>query len=352
MTLDGFDPNAAADTDAGIFGLPFTPEESALVFLPVPWEATTSYGGGTAGGPAAILNASHQVDLFHRHVLRPYTAGMAMLEESAEVRALNDEARPLARNIIDVGGRVTPESHLAPDLRRVNELSGMLNEWVRRESARVLASGKIVALVGGDHSTPFGMIQAVAEKFGEFDILQFDAHCDFRAAYEGFEYSHASIMHNVMTKIPQVRKITQVGIRDFCEEEIDFAESLGERCAVFFDDDISARSYRGEKWDATCEEIVAGLGQDVWISFDIDGLLASLCPNTGTPTPGGLDFNQAVYLVEKLVRSGRRLIGFDLNEVSPDASGANEWDANVGARMLYNLSAWTLASQKKVATRT
>jgi len=352
MTLDGFDPNAAADSDAGIFGLPFTPEESAIVFLPVPWEATTSYGGGTAGGPAAILNASLQVDLFHRHVLRPYTAGMAMLDESAEVRAWNDEARPLARNIIDVGGRVTQESHLAPDLRRVNELSAMLNEWVRQESAHVLASGKIVALVGGDHSTPFGMIQAAGEAFGGFDILQFDAHCDFRAAYEGFEFSHASIMHNVMTRLPHVRKITQVGIRDFCEEEIEFAESLGDRCAIFFDDEIAARSYRGEKWDATCEEIVGGLGQDVWISFDIDGLLASLCPNTGTPTPGGLDFNQAVYLIERVVRSGRRLVGFDLNEVSPDATGANEWDANVGARMLYSLAAWTLASQKLVALRT
>jgi agmatinase len=89
----------------------------------------------------------------------------------------------------------------------------------------------------------------------------------------------------------------------------------------------------------------------VYISFDIDGLDPRLCPHTGTPVPGGLDFNEALYLIERVVRAGKRVVAFDLNEVSPDPTGATEWDANVGARMLYNLGAWALASQGKCKLR-
>src|SRR6185437_1373919 len=95
------------------------------------------------------------------------------------------------------------------------------------------------------------------------------------------------------------------------------------------------------------EQIISELPQDVWISFDIDGLDPKLCPHTGTPVPGGLDFHEALYLIRELAESGRRIIGFDLNEVAPDPTGANEWDANVAARLLYKLSAWTLVSQGK-----
>jgi len=104
MSNTTFDPNAASTTDSGIFGLPHAEAEAALVYLPVPWEATTSYGGGTSRGPAAILEASRQVDLYDLEVLRPYEPGLYMLPESSQVREWNDEAKAAAQRVIEVGG--------------------------------------------------------------------------------------------------------------------------------------------------------------------------------------------------------------------------------------------------------
>jgi agmatinase len=349
MNTHDFDPNAASTEDSGIFGLPHTEEESALVYLPVPWEATTSYGGGTSRGPAAILDASRQVDLYDLEVLRPYEPGLCMLPESDEVHAWNEEAKAAAQRIIEVGGEIGTDPSLAEDLATVNALGARLNAFVLGESRRLLAAGKIPGIVGGDHSVPFGAIEAAAQGHEDFGVLHFDAHSDTRHAYEGFEWSHASIMHNVLEHVPQVTKLVQVGIRDVCEQEIDYCRSQGARVEIFFDRDLQRRKLEGQAWAVMAGEIIERLPRDVWVSFDIDGLDPRFCPNTGTPVPGGLDFQEATYVVAALVRSGRRIIGFDLNEVAPDlVNPANEWNQNVGARLLYKLSAWTLASQGRV----
>ncbi|MGK5084918.1 agmatinase family protein [Bdellovibrionota bacterium FG-1] len=336
-----FDPNAAADADSGVFGLPqiapHTENEASLVFIPVPWEATTSYGGGTSEGPSAILKASKQVDLFDLDVTKPYEPGLFMLKESAEIRVLSEEAKAKAqaRKMIEV----------------VNSMGEKLNVFVFEETRKILKKGKIAAIVGGDHSVPFGAFQAVAEKYPSFGILHFDAHSDTRIAYEGFQWSHASIMHNALSRIPQITKLVQVGIRDVCEQEIEYCASQGRRVEIFFDRDLQHHKFEGQNWGKTAEEIISYLPQDVWISFDIDGLDPRFCPHTGTPVPGGLDFAEAVYLIRTLAKSGRNIIGFDLNEVAPASSGENEWDANVGARLLYKLTDFTLASQGKVELR-
>jgi agmatinase len=271
-----------------------------------------------------------------------------MLPEIKEVRDWNQKAKHEAQKIIAAAGVIENRPELQQSLKKVNEFGTKLNQFVYRETDRLLKSGKIVGLVGGDHSIPFGAFQAIAESHPDFGILHFDAHSDTRKAYEGFEWSHASIMYNTLELIPQVKKLTQVGIRDICEEEVDYIRSLQSRVSVFYDRDLSHRKYQGETWHQTCDEIISTLPQKVWISFDIDGLDPRFCPHTGTPVPGGLDFREANYLLGALVRSGRTIIGFDLNEVAPDLSNPeNEWDANVGARLLYKLSAWTLASQKK-----
>jgi agmatinase len=346
MSKTPFDPNAASTADSGIFGLPHAEAEAALVYLPVPWEATTSYGGGTSRGPAAILEASRQVDLYDLEVLRPYEPGLHMLPESGQVLAWNEEAKAAAQRVIEVGGEIGSDAGLAGDLATVNALGGRLNEFVLSETRRLFQAGKIPGIVGGDHSVPFGAIEAAAQLHADFGVLHFDAHSDTRDAYEGFEWSHASIMHNVLEHIPQVTKLVQVGIRDVCEQEIDYCRAQGSRVEVFFDRDLQRRKLEGEPWAVMAREMIARLPRDVWISFDIDGLDPRFCPNTGTPVPGGLDFQEANYVVGALVRSGRRIIGFDLNEVAPDlANPDNEWNQNVGARMLYKLSAWTLASQ-------
>ena len=188
--------------------------------------------------------------------------------------------------------------------------------------------------MGGDHSTPLGFFKAIGENKGEFGILQIDAHCDLRDAYEGFQYSHASIMFNALAEVPQLSKLVQVGIRDYCEEEVDYINNSEGRVVTFFDKQLKERQFEGETWKAICDSIVDALPQQVYISFDIDGLDPKLCPNTGTPVAGGFEAEQVYYLFRRVLESGRKLIGFDLNEVS---ASHDEWDANVGARVLFKL---------------
>jgi agmatinase len=230
----------------------------------------------------------------------------------------------------------------------VNEHGTKLNRYVYDQTREVLAQGKIAAVVGGDHSVPFGAFQAIAEKHPGFGILHFDAHSDTRKAYEGFEWSHASIMHNALERIPGIGKLVQVGIRDVCEEEIEYTASQKARVKTFFDRNNQRRKIEGTTWATIAKEIVAELPKEVWVSFDIDGLDPRFCPHTGTPVPGGMDFAEACYVISALVQSGRKIVGFDLNEVAPNlADEGDEWDANVGSRLLYKLCAWTLASQGK-----
>jgi agmatinase len=337
-----FDPNAAAAKNSGIFGLPFTAAEAKMVIIPVPWEVTTSYGGGTSQGPQSVFHASMQVDLYDFELGNFYEAGIAMLDESADVRQWNKQGRKAAQKIIDAGG-VENNHSLKAEAEKVNGYSEQLNEYVYTQTKNLLAQGKRVGILGGDHSTPFGAIQAFLEKYPHMGILHFDAHADMRNAYEGFEHSHASIMYNVIAKT-SLQKLVQVGIRDFCEEELNFIQENSPRVVTFFDSAIYDQRMNGIGWAEICEEIIGHLPQDVYISFDIDGLDPRFCPHTGTPVPGGLDLREALYLIKKIAQSGRNIIGFDLNEVSPgvDAAESSEWDANVGARLLYKLCGWTL----------
>jgi agmatinase len=335
-----FDPNAAALPDSGVFGLPFSPDDSKVVLIPVPFEATTSYGGGTADGPKAILEASKQVDLFDLETGKPYEAGIAMLDESAQVRAWNDEGKAVARPIIESGG-VEAEARA---LARVNELSEQMNQYVYETTKAWLAKRKIVGVIGGDHSTPFGAIRAYAEAYPKLGVLHLDAHADLRRAYEGFTWSHASIMYNVIERLPNVTKLVQVGIRDFGEAEYELILANEDRIHTFFDARLAHARLDGMPWRELVDQMVQHLPQHVYLSWDIDGLDPVLCPSTGTPVPGGLSFHQATALLEGVVRAGKTIVGFDLNEVAPAPDGS-EWDGNVAARLLYKMIGWTLKSR-------
>ncbi|MEZ4312540.1 MAG: agmatinase family protein [Polyangiaceae bacterium] len=339
-----FDPGAAAAFD-GIFGLPHTPDEAALVVVPVPWEPTTSYRRGTAGGPAAILQASRQVDLFDIDTGKPYERGIAMLPFDPEIEAWNREASDLATPIIDAGGAIEGNPDLQEALLRVNELSHRLNERVHALVKEQLTRGKIPCVLGGDHASPFGAIRAYSEHFSDLGVLHFDAHADLREAYEGFAFSHASILRNVVTHLPRVKRVVQVGIRDFSEEEHDVIQSSEGRIVTFFDRELARRAFDGEPFSKTAAAIADALPSHVYVTFDIDGLDPALCPHTGTPVPGGLSFREAVHILDAVVKSGRTIVGFDLNEVAPGPEG-DEWDANVGARLLYKLAGFTLLSRK------
>jgi agmatinase len=327
-----------------LFGLPFKPETAELVIIPVPWEVTVSYHSGTAKGPEAILMASAQVDLAVRDIPDAWKLGIAMLPVSNELREESNRLRELAARHITAleHGEIT--SAASPLVAKVNEGSEHLNVFTRSTSAKWLAEGKMVGMVGGDHSTPLGFIRALGERYNRFGVLQIDAHADLRKSYEGFTYSHASVMFNAM-KLPAVGKLVQVGIRDYCDEELALMKRAAGRISTFFDQDIKQKMFEGATWSAICSTIIEELPKEVYISFDIDGLNPKLCPNTGTPVPGGLELEQAMYLIKRVATSGRRIIGFDINEVCP---GNDDWDANVGARLLYHICNWMAVSQGKL----
>ncbi|NUQ53052.1 MAG: agmatinase family protein [Phycisphaerales bacterium] len=332
MSHVAFDPDAAATPGSGIYGLPFDESASRVVLLPVAFDATTSYRPGTAGGPSAILEASMQVDLFDSRFGRVYEQGIWMKDEDPRIAAWNREASELARPIVEAGGI----GNFSVPLSKINAICQALDEFVYEETKSVLRAGKVPGLIGGEHSTPFGAIRACAEANPGMGVLHVDAHMDLRDAFEGFAWSHASIMHNVLNRVKGLGKFVQVGIRDFGKREMKFAEL--HKVDVYLDIDLAEEMLNGAAWRDLCAKMIEPLPEKVYVSFDIDALDPSLCPHTGTPVPGGLSFAQAALLLETLWRSGRRAVGFDLVEVAPGTvEGEPEWDANVGARLLYKL---------------
>jgi agmatinase len=338
-----FDPSAASPSGSGVFGLPHTEAEAGVILVPVPFEATTSYGGGTAGGPEAILEASRQVDLHDVETGRPYLAGLHMLPGSERVRALDAQARADAAPVIEAGGVANGGPELAAAAARVNAASAELNGWVDGEVSRLLAAGKKVGVVGGDHAVAFGSIAAHARRFPGMGVLHLDAHADLRRAFEGFEDSHASILFNVMERLPGVSRLVQVGLRDVSDEEVAYVEASRGRIVAHHDALLAAARFEGETWGGQVRRILEPLPHDVYLTFDVDGLDPTLCPHTGTPVPGGLSFQEACALVAGVVKSGRRIVGLDLVEVAPGPEG-DEWDGNVGARLLYKMIGWMLKS--------
>lgn len=339
-----FDPDAVGVANGNFFGLPCTEQEADTVIVQIPWDATVSYGKGTAGGPAAMLDASLQVDLFDEKI--PGAADMKVwtLPEDEGLRSLNGRAGEVAGRVISSLEQGEDPENLKELCAEVNGYSERLNAYVGDVAGKYLAEGKNIALVGGEHSVPLGLIKALAEKYPGMGILHVDAHSDTREAYEGFRYSHASIMYNSMVEAKGLARITQVAIRDFCFAEHSLIKSSG-LFRAYTDFGIKERLFGGETWKDICRDIIDTLPENVYVSFDIDGLSPEYCPGTGTPVPGGLDFAQADYMLYMLACSGRRIVGFDLCEVAPGPQG--EWDANSGVRMLFKLLLYSMHSRKK-----
>jgi len=349
IDLTHFDTDSVANPNNGIFGLPFTEKDSRLIILPVPWEVTVSYKAGTARVAERICHASMQVDLFDDDYPDGWKQGIFLRESDKNILMKSDYLRKEAElyiNYITEGEELCNNKFMQKVLREINEGSEFLNDWVYEQTKELLDQDKLVAILGGDHSSPFGYYKALAEKHGDFGILQIDAHCDLREAYEHLTYSHASIMFNALKEIPQVTRLVQAGTRDYSPGELEFIRNSNGRVVTYFDKKIKERIYEGENWKKIVEEIISHLPQRVYLSFDIDGLDPKLCPNTGTPVAGGFETQQVYYLIRKIIESGRKLIGFDLNEVG---ISPNEWDENVGARVLFKLCNLLLASNQSNA---
>lgn len=340
-----FNPSGVGIKNGHIFSLPHEYNEAQLVLLPIPWEVTVSYNAGTANGPEAILEASSQLDLFDAHAENQFEKGIYMLKISEEWKQKNKSLRIKANEyikLLETGIDLSENVPIQKNMEEINDACDALRKWIFEETTKLLNDNKLVGIVGGDHSTPLGFFQAMGKKYGSFALVQFDAHADLRDAYEGFTYSHASVMFNAL-KIEELSQLVQIGIRDLSPEEYALTQSHP-KIKTYFDWDLKDKLIQGSTWSAIVEEIIADLPQHVYISFDIDGLERTFCPNTGTPVAGGYTFDQAVYIIRKIVDSGRTIIGFDLNEVSP---GNDEWDANVGARLLYKLCGQMLKANSK-----
>ena len=337
--LENFNENENGLRDHGIFGLPFGVEESELILLPLPWEATVSYATGTALGPKAILEASQQIDLYDTLHTDAWKQGIAMFDISEDIILNGKELRKKTEKYLEeyFKGEINQELK-----KEINEECFLFKENVKKITKELLDQDKFVGIVGGDHSVPLGYIEALGEKYKSFGILHIDAHADLRNAYEGLEYSHASIFFNAL-KIKNMEKLVQVGIRDFSKSEQELVDKESGRVVMFTDYDINKALFTNSSWDKICNDIVKELPENIYLSFDIDGLLPHLSPNTGTPVMGGFTDSQMIYLFEKVLESGKKIIGFDLCEVAPGADG--QWDGNVGSRILYKLCLLALKSK-------
>jgi len=335
--LSLFDPNSAGNPNYNIFGLPFTEEDARLVILPVPWEVTVICGAGTARAAEHVFKASLHVDIFDPDSNDAWKQGLFMRQPDKKILMKSDYLRKeadLYMDYISRGEDVADNQFMSKTLKEVNEGSAYLNNWIYDQARVLMSKDKLVAVLGGDHSIALGNLKAIAEKHGEFGVLQVDAHCDLREAYMGFTYSHASVMFNALNEVPEMKKLVQIGIRDYSPAEWDIVTKSNNRIVPYTDKDIRVRQFEGETWKLIAEEIVSQLPPKVYISFDIDGLDPKLCPYTGTPVPGGFETEQLFYIFSKIVSSGRKIVGFDLSETG---IGENNWDANVAARVLFKL---------------
>lgn len=327
-----------------LFGLSVSREESKVVLLGVPWEVTVSYGEGTSLGPQSLLKASSQMDLCDLDLGEVYKEGFFLESFSTPIMEKNLYARNLARKVIQAWEK-DPSSIFKKDfkliLNQVNQACQDMVDWVYEKIKNIFTENKIPGLIGGEHSISLGSIKALSEKYKDYGLLQIDAHLDLRSSYQGFDYSHASVMQNVLSLPHSPQKIVSVGVRDFCYEEWRRVQNDA-RLFCFTNRQIKEHLFEGKSWKDICKRILLELPPYVYLSVDVDGLSPEHFPHTGTPVPGGMDFDQLVYLIAQLVQTGRQIIGFDLCELAPGKHG--DWDANVAMRLLYQICGWATKS--------
>ena len=277
--------------------LALTPPQSDLAtaryaVLPVPYEGTVSYKPGTAAGPAAILDASQQVELYDDELRGEFCqCGVATLPA---VEPADDPADQMAR--------------------------------VRAAARPAVAAGKFLLTLGGEHSITAPLVGLYAEKHGALSVLQIDAHADLRDRYGGTGHSHACVMRRVLEITPS---LCQVGIRNFSREE---ADECPEQVADFF---TPQRIEAEANW---IDQAVGRLREAVYVTVDIDGLDPSIAPGTGTPEPGGLTWRQTTSLLRR-VCAERRVVGADIVEVRPIPP--NHVTEFLAARLAYKIIAYT-----------
>lgn len=287
-------------------------DTAAIAIVSAPYEHTVSYGGGTADGPRALLDASAYVEFYDDEFDRElcFDKGIATLRPLAFKKAANREALDL----------------------------------IAAQVSALLDMDKFVVTLGGEHSISTAPIEAHFKKYPEMSILHFDAHSDLRDSYEGSKYSHASFMARVAEFFPTER-ITQVGIRAQCKEEAEFIREKGIK--TFYASAIR-RGIHGTNWQ---ESVVSTLGDEVYITFDVDYFDPAIMPATGTPEPDGFLYSETLDIFRLMHSAGKQIVGFDIVELAPMK---NLPHPNLTtARLLYKMLNFAFApSVHKPASRT
>lgn len=273
-------------------------ENARVTVLPIPYEATCSYGIGTSKGPAAIIEASQQVELWDEELDRE-TFRIGISTQDPIVPAKNSPQGQVAR--------------------------------IRGVAASLLEQGKFILGLGGEHTVSLGLIQALVDREQEFSVLQVDAHLDLRNQYEGTAFSHASVMRRVSEL---GLKIVCCGARAFDRQEWEFAREYG--VDVFLGREIgTSREF--------IPRAVAALKSPVYVTIDLDGLDPQCCPSTGTPEPGGMEYYQLLALL-RAVSAKHRVIGCDVVELAPD--GVNHHSELMAARIAYKMLGYFVGDSK------
>ena len=273
------------------------PQDARAVVIPFGLEASVSYGSGTAKGPAAIMAASQQLELFDEELWRePY---------------------------LDYGIAAIAEPKIADTVpKALDQLEGIVEA--------VLDAGKVPFTIGGEHSLTAGAIRPLARRHKDLVVLQFDAHADLRDGYQGEHHSHAAAMRRVLD-FDHVSMV-QVGIRAISSGEVEFLEKNRHRLQIHWGKDQA-------RWDI--DEIVKPLrGKPIYITFDIDGLDSSVIPATGTPTPGGMQYLHALSILRRACEVGN-VVGMDLVELAP-IEGFHAYDF-LAAQLSYKMLNYALS---------
>ena len=330
-----------------LFGVPCDESQADWLILPVPWAVSSSFRSGAERAPAAILEASAQIDLSIAEIEAPSTLGLHMLPISEAWVSQHNFLRPKVEAYLRALEKKEDTTTYTDHIHQTNAASLALKNEISRQVDRILSAGKRPALLGGEHSITEGAVDALLRHYPQMALLHIDAHMDLRTRYTGLVHSHASVMYNILenTSLPL---LIQLGIREFSEEEQRYAKQQGARVRTFYADDIHRARWLGKNWAQLVEQMLSCLPEQVYLSLDIDALDPSYCPHTGTPAAGGFSFAELTYLLECLASSGRRILGFDLVEVVPSPDGLDQF---IAAQLLYRCCIYAGLSEGLLSRR-
>ena len=342
----GFSLSSGDNDNGGYYFRDATPTADApIVLVSAPWAVTSAAGQGAVYTPDAIIDASTHLSLYDVVSNTSIDGKVATAEvdydlQESSLQLGGDAAKVVAH--IEDGGALTGD-YFARKVVRINLGFRDMHSSVGKRVFRFASKGKIVGVVGGDHSVAFGAVRSISSVYPQMGVLFIDAHSDLRPSGKIFDYSHLSVARNIVDEIPAVSKLVQVGVRDMSREEMDFAQNHP-KITMFCHEKLTAERFSGRSWGEVCDDVVAQLPDKVYISFDIDALSPECCPHTKRPVAGGMTFDEAVCLINRVAESGREIVGFDLTEIVPVMESGV--DAAVGARMLVKLCAAALCSKK------